>query len=346
MGNLPDSLNFLIDTGSSGVSLDSATSHHFELIPIASDQILVGIGGSRNAMIVKNQTIHFGDFSTDSINLNVTDYSILSSVYGEKIDGILGNNFLSRYIVTINYDSSKLYFYSKGNLHYPKGGFLLKTAIVGLPMQVTQVKDASEVSSRFYFDTGAGLCMLLSEDFVNDSSLLNPRKKTLRTQAEGMGGKVDMRITYLKEVRIGSYRFHKVPTYIFNDENNTMAYPNLGGLIGNDLLRRFNVTLNYDQKEFYLVPNSHLRDPFDYSYTGLHIYWTDGAIIVADVMKNSPAEKAGLKPDDIIMAIDNNFTGNMQAYTAILQNVGARINFIIKRKEGLKQLTLVVKSIF
>ncbi|MBS1597423.1 MAG: aspartyl protease family protein [Bacteroidetes bacterium] len=347
MDDLPDSLSFLIDTGSSSVSFDSATSKHYDMLPETSDQVLVGIGGARNAKVLKNKTIRLGDLVADHVNLNVVDYSILSSVYGEKIDGILGNNFLSRFVVNIDYDSSKLFIYSKGHFRYPRGGFLFNPAMVGIPMQVTEVKDASAVTSRFYFDTGAGLCMLLSEEFVKDSSLLKSSKKILHTQAEGLGGTVDMRLTYLKEVKIGPYKFRRVPTYIFNDENNTMAYPNLSGLIGNDLLRRFNATLNYDAKEFYLVPNSHFSDPFDYSYTGLHIYWTEsGQIVVADVMKNSPAEKAGLKPGDIIMALDNNFNGNIQTYTAILQNVGARINCIVKRNQKLEQLTLVVKSIF
>jgi hypothetical protein len=346
LGDLPDSLSFLIDTGSAGVSLDSSTCRHYEMLSSASDQVLIGIGGARNPMVVKNQIIRLGECMTDSVNLNVVDYNILSSVYGEKIDGILGNSFLARFIVSIDYDSSKLYLYSKGHFRYPRGGFSFNPAIAGLPIQTTEVKDASAITSRFFFDTGAGLCMLLSEDFVSDSALLKPSKKILQTQAEGLGGKVDMRLTYLKEVKIGPYRFRRVPTYIFNDENNIMGYPNLSGLIGNDLLRRFNTILNYDQKEFYLIPNSHFRDPFDYSYTGLHIYWTNGEVTVADVMKDSPAEKAGLKRGDIIMALDNNFNANMQTCTAILQNVGARINLIVKRSEGGKQMTLVVKSIF
>ena len=346
MGDSPDSLSFLIDTGSSSVSFDSATCKQYQMVPELSDQVLIGIGGTRNAMVLKDKTLHIENFLAEHVNLNVVDYSVLSSVYGEKIDGIIGNNLLSRFIINIDYDSARLYFYSKGHFRYPRGGFFFNPVIAGLPMQTTEVKDASSITSRFFFDTGAGLCMLLSEDFVNDSFLLKPSKKILHTQAEGLGGTVDMRLTYLKEVKIGPYKFRKVPVYIFNDENNTMAYPNLSGLIGNDLLRRFNATLNYDAKEFYLVPNSHFRDPFDYSYTGLHIYWAEGQIVVADVMKNSPAEKAGLKPGDIIMALNNNISGDMQSYTAILQNVGAKINCIVKRDQKLEQMTLVVKSIF
>ena len=70
-----------------------------------------------------------------------------------------------------------------------------------------------------------------------------------------------------------------MPTYIFDDVYNVTAYPYLGGLIGNDILRRFNVIINYDRRDIYLSPNTHFRDPFDYSYTGLNIYKIDGEVV-------------------------------------------------------------------
>ena len=105
-----------------------------------------------------------------------------------------------------------------------------------------------------------------------------------------------MRLTTIRELKLGPFHFHHVPTYIFDDAYNVTSYPNLGGLIGNDILRRFNVILNYDRRYFCLTPNSHYHDLFDYSYSGLSIYWEDdGMIRVGDVMPGSPAEKAGLK---------------------------------------------------
>jgi hypothetical protein len=92
------------------------------------------------------------------------------------------------------------------------------------------------------------------------------------TQAEGLGGKTDVQLSVVRELKIGPYRFHNVPAYVFNDEYNVTNYPVLGGLIGNDILRRFNVLLNYPQQEIYIKPNKHFLDSFDYSYTGLGFY--------------------------------------------------------------------------
>ena len=345
LDNFPDSLNFILDTGSGGISLDSMTCVHLKLNPEPSDKTILGIAGVRQVKFLYNRTLHLPGLTVDSLNFHVNDYDILSEVYGDKVDGIVGYSFFSRYIVQVNYDSLRIFIYSKGAFRYPRGGYMLRPIIASLPIQSAQVTDAKKVTGRFYFDTGAGLCVLLSTDFANDSTIMDSRKKVFYTQAEGLGGKATMRLTTLRELRLGPYRFRRVPTYIFDDIYNVTSYPNLGGLLGNDILRRFNVIVDYEHRSIYLTPNSHFHDQFDYSYTGLGIYWIDGEVRVGDVMKDSPADKAGLKEDDIILAVSNNFSNNVQVYKNLLQNTGEKVKIIAKRKGELIQVVLRVKSI-
>ncbi len=135
--------------------------------------------------------------------------------------------------------------------------------------------------------------------------VIKPDKKTFLTQAEGLGGKTSMRLTTVKEIKIGSVSFPECSHLPFEDSYNITAYPYLAGLIGNDLLRRFNVTLNYAKKEIHLIPNSHYYSPFDYAYTGLSIYDVGGKILVEDIIRRFPAETAGFKggrcPDQCVL---------------------------------------------
>jgi len=345
LDNFPDSLNFILDTGSGGISLDSVTCEQLKLKPLPSDKTILGIAGIRQVRFLYDRTLHLPNLTVDSLNFHVSDYDILTQVYGARIDGIIGYSFFSRYIVDINYDSNRVYVYSRGSFRYPHGGYMLRPVIASLPIIGADLMDIQKVTGRFYFDTGAGLCTLLSTDFVTDSNFLDGHKKSYYTQAQGLGGKAIMRMTTLKEVKVGRYRFRRVPIYIFDDQYNVTSYPNLGGLIGNDILRRFNVILDYGRRMIYMTPNSHYRDPFDYSYTGLGMYWVDGEIRVGDVMKDSPAEKAGLKEDDVIIAVGNNFSNNIQVYKSLLQNAGEKVKIIVKRGTSLEQLVLRVKSI-
>ncbi len=345
LDNFPDSLNFVLDTGSGGISLDSLTCVRLGLNPIPSDKTILGIAGIRQVKFLYNRTLHLPGLTVDSLNFHVNDYDILTSVYGEKIDGIIGYSFFSRHIVEINYDSLRVSVYSQGSFRYPRGGYVMRPIIPNLPIISAETMDARKVNERFYFDTGAGLCPLFSTDFVTDSGLLDSRNKFFLTQAQGLGGKATMRLTTIKELKLGPYRFRRVPVYLFDDIYNVTSYPNLGGLVGNDILRRFNVILNYDRRVICLVPNSHYHDAFDYSYTGLSIYWGDSVIRVGDIMPGSPAEKAGLQVDDLLIAVDNNFSNNIQTYKGLLQNAGEKLKLIIRRKAELMTLTLRVKSI-
>lgn len=345
LNDIPDSLNFILDTGSGGISLDSATCARLKLKLIPSDTVITGMGNSHKVSFVFNQNLHFPGLTVDKLNFHVNDYDVLTSVYGEKIDGIIGYSFFRRYIVKINFDSSKLEVYSPGEIEYPKYGTTLHPVFTTLPILNLNIKDKRKTDFNFYFDTGAGLCFLMSDRFSKDSGILLHKRKPLFTQAEGMGGKIQMRTTVIKMVQIGRYKFRNVPTYLYSDEYNVTSYPNVGGLVGNDLLRRFNLIINYPKREIHLLPNSHFNDLFDYAYTGMATYYVNGLILVDDIITGSPAEKAGILKDDIIISVNNNFSNNIMQYKDILQTERDRIKIIVKRKGELIQLFIKPKSI-
>ncbi|MFM2362306.1 MAG: hypothetical protein RLZZ316_1208 [Bacteroidota bacterium] len=345
LNNLSDSLNFILDTGSGGISLDSVTALQLKVPITPSDKTIRGIAGVRTVSFAYNNTLKLPGLAVDSLNFHINDYEILTSVYGERIDGIIGYSFFNRYIVKIDYDSMKIHVFSKGSMKYPRGGHLLKPLLVNLLIQSATIGEDVTRFSRFYFDTGAGLCLLLSQDFVQDSAVVSPQRKRVITQVEGMGGKKMMELTVVKNFKLGPYKFRKVPAYVFDDEFNVTSYPYLGGLIGNDILRRFNTIINYEKRDVYLVPNTHFRDPFDYSYTGLNFYYINNKVIVTEVMKGSPAEQAGIKEGDEIIGINNILSKNMLALKNALQVPGEKVKILVQREEGPVLLILRVKSI-
>lgn len=345
LSNYADTLNFILDTGSGGISLDSSTVEYFGIKPTPTDLTILGIAGARKVSFVYNQKLHLPGLTVDSLNFHVNDYEILTAVYGEKIDGIIGYSVLSRYIFMLNYDSAKAYVYTNGRIKYPRGGWLYEPILRTLPIQTARVKDEVVAESRFLFDIGAGLCLMLNKEFVEDSSFLH-RKRTLYTkEAEGVGGKIDMHLTVIKEIKIGPYKFRNVPTFVFEDKFNITSYPYLGGIIGNDILRRFNMILNYHKKEFYFIPNSRFNEGFDYAYSGLELYYVDGDVILGDVAKDSPAEKVGLKEGDIVVGINTLLGQTLQAYKLALQTPNEKIKMIINRNGELMEFTFKTGSI-
>ena len=330
--NITDTFNFILDTGSGGISLDSTTAEKYKIPHMPSGRYIYGIAGVRKVDFAPNNKLSFPGLTVDSLDFYINDYDILTSVYGTRIDGIIGYSFFSRYIVKINFDSLRISVFHPGPIRYPTRGDLLHPTLRGIPVIPLTVKDARTLHSNYYFDTGAGLCFLLSKKFKNDSAVLSKKRRPLPVEVQGLGGKKQMQLTIVKEVQIGSYKFKRVPTYILDDEYNILSYPSLGGLIGNDILRRFNLIINYPQQEIHMIPNGHFYDLFDNSYTGMTMYFLDGEVYVDDIIVGSPADKAGLKNGDVITAIDNNFSNNIETYKNLLQRTGQKISILVMRK--------------
>lgn len=340
-----DTLNFVLDTGSSGISLDSSTVAHLQFPVVESEKTIRGIAGIKKVPFTYGHRLNFEGLTTDTFSFHIVDYDLLSSVYGVRIDGIIGFSFLRRYIVKLDYNKNFIEIYSPGYIKYPKNGYLIKPDFSNLPLPNFSVEDEHSIASKFIFDTGAGLCFLLSNDFIEDSLLFRKKKKRYPTQTEGLGGKKVMELTTLKKVAIGPYKFRNVPAYVFNDSYNVCNYPQTMGIIGNDILRRFNVIINYPEQSIHLKPNDKFNENFDYSYTGMSVYMINGEVTVTDIIPNSPSDKAGFIYGDVILGVGDKFTKNIQIIKEALQHPGAELKVMILRGEKLMLLTLNVKNI-
>ena len=95
----------------------------------------------------------------------------LRSVYGEQIDGIIGYSFLSRYIVKMDYDSSKISILYQRNDEISHGvvtcmNLLLRT----LPVQTARIKRCRKQSIQDFYLIWCWALLLLIKDFVEDSA--------------------------------------------------------------------------------------------------------------------------------------------------------------------------------
>jgi hypothetical protein len=232
-----------------------------------------------------------------------------------------------------------------GSINYPKEGYVLKTKANKLAAIDATFDDNRKIESKVYFDTGADMCFLLSDKFIKDSSILSNNKKMLLSGGEGLGGKKEMMLTTLDEIRIGPYSLKKVPAYIFEDTYNISNYPATGGIIGNELMDRFNVIINYPADEIHLAPNTLFNNPFNYSYVGCTLQMENGKAIIRDVIKGSPAQLAGLKNEDIIFGINNNFKNNIDEYKILLSKAGAKLKVFLLRGNSVESTVVQVKSI-
>jgi hypothetical protein len=345
MPPFPDTLQFIFDTGSSGISLDSSTAAYLGLQPVYSGYAIRGVGGIRKVPFVNGGSLQLGSIRADSLDFHVNDYSVLTSVYGVRIDGIIGYSLLSRYVIRIDQELQQMDWFAAGANVYPRRGYRMKLEMDKLPSHAAYVQDLRGEQSRFLIDLGAGLNLLFSRRYVQSSGLLDNTRKRWIKSGEGIGGRIEMELTTMRQLRIGPYRFRQVPINIFDDDFNVTNYPDWAGLIGNDLLRRFQVVLNYPAKEMHLLPNRFFSDPFDYSYSGLELYLINNKIRVGYLAPGSPAAAAGLELGDEVVAVNKNFSGILTEYKFQLQKAGERVRIIYRRDEKIGELEFRVLRI-
>lgn len=316
--NHPDTLNFVFDTGNSGISLDSMTASKLKLNVDTSNTFIRGISGIRKAYFINNYSLQLPGLKVENLNFHVSDYELISSTYGVTIHGIIGNSFFRRYIAYIDYDSQEISIYKPGEFNYPINGFLINPLFVSLPTYNVSFIENIKLNVPSIFDIGAGVNFIAVSNLNNDNPYLKKSKISYETHVGGLGGKKTMQLTILDKIKIGPYMFRKVPILQFEDDSKLLNYPILGGILGNDLLRRFNLVINYPSQVIHLSPNHFFNDYFDYSYTGMGVYLINNLVKIEDIIPNSPAANAGLLSGDILISLNGKIVSNLDVYKKIM----------------------------
>ena len=154
--NQADSLRFILDTGSGGASLDSTTCVIHGIKTEPSDITVSGIGARRKVHFVYNKTLDFPGITMERFNFHVNNYEVLTGVYGEKIDGIIGYQLFQRYTVFIDFDDGVIHLYEPGTFKKRRfRGKKLQTRINAIPSLDLEIEDNKTLSTPVYFDTGA-----------------------------------------------------------------------------------------------------------------------------------------------------------------------------------------------
>ena len=130
---LKQPFNFILDTGSGAISLDSSTVAEFNIFNTSSGKSIRGLAGVMAVNHAQDHSLTFPGLKVDSLTFYINNYDLLSSVYGIKIDGIIGYSFLKRYIVKVSFDTLELEIFTPGKIKYPRGGTLFYPTFTALP---------------------------------------------------------------------------------------------------------------------------------------------------------------------------------------------------------------------
>ena len=274
------------------------------------------------------------------------DYFSFEEFTGITIHGILGADILRRFVIKIDYRRRKIIFQDPSTFKIPRFDSFIKTnsefnrykPYLYLP---TALRAGNTSNLKFLLDTGASLALLMYTS--SDSTLQLPENLIKTYIGFGLGGTLEGYIGRTASLKIGDHELQNVITN-FQDISNeygldTTFLNNRSGLIGNVVLQRFYVIIDYIHEVVYLKPNRDFKRKFLFDRSGLSIAATGNNLnhfIVLTVIKDSPAEQAGIQIGDEIRAVNGVpviFKGLESIVRAFQKKPGKKIQVLIKRGE-------------
>lgn len=221
-------LRFILNGGSSVCVVDSSLADALHLRS-AGDGIIHGAGAG---------TVKVRYCDSLSYKLSVTQtlvprsdlINISGAVPGQKVDGLLGYDFFTKYVVEIDYRTRVIRLYDPRQYHYAGKGSVIPISFV---KKITHLRARVKVSGQpltekdYAIDTG-------SSDAVNDK-LLNVAAGDNKEVTGGVGVGQPFKIVEgrVEILQLGSYTIHNLPGVSGADK------------IGGGLLSRYTVVFDY-----------------------------------------------------------------------------------------------------
>ncbi|HET9714139.1 MAG TPA: retropepsin-like aspartic protease [Pyrinomonadaceae bacterium] len=254
---------FILDTGAGITAIDARRARALGL-KSAGKLGASGAGGNSEVQFTKGVT-----FTLPGVKL--MNQTVVSAPFRKELTrikpnfgGILGYDFISRFVMEIDFLKKTLTLYDSKSYEYKGAGKRVPIAIEDTPFVEAEVKVTGHepVAGRFEIDTGYDGALALYRPFVMAHPILEPSGASDPNTRQGLEHLTRSVRARVDSVAFGGVSFPNVFADFPLGEEGTQSNENVAGLIGNEILRRFKVIFDYSRKEMILEPNAHLSDPF------------------------------------------------------------------------------------
>ncbi len=356
-------LNFIFDTGAEHTLL--LKKEYSDLLGNTYDRRIRLLGADQSvemyALITRNVPMGLSptvSFKQDLLVLE-EDFFQLDELTGLYVDGIMSGSFFKTYVTHIDFKRNVLSFIQPNK-------FRINRKFVKVPIDIQNGKiyvkaevtiNNKKIPVKLLVDTGAGLPLLLYSDSNPDFKA--PEKSIPGKLGKGLGGFLEGHIGKITELKLESFQFPDIVTS-FQEMDSTIrltastqdiGFANRNGLIGNQLLSRFDIYIDYQKNLMYLNPIRDLKKEFRVDKSGMEILATGHdfkQFVVSSVIPSSPAQSAGLQKGDIIKRVgglSTNLLGLDQIISTFSRKEGRKVKVQFIRNGVLKKTVVVLENL-
>jgi len=344
-------MNFMFDSGAGGILINKNFSDSIGLEAV-SEKLNTGAVGTHTVSILKGNTIKVGEAQISGINMMRDEKEFEELDGGEEIAGIIGFHILSRFVVKVDYNTSELILYNRSNYSYEGEGVVMPIVLTyNLPLIISSIKvnNDTEFEGFFLVDTGARSDLIISSPTVNKYNMIDAvgDHYILKTEVGSSGKKAKIMFGRVKQLKFSENIFSNVPVILSQAESGVLSFDGIDGIIGNRILKRFNIIFDYPRSFIYLEPNGNLDKRYNVNVSGFNIFFRGGKPFVKNIIEHSPATRAGLKNGDEIIAIEGVVVEEIESNTIrnYFKIEGKKIELVIKRGSKLKYTEIRLRSL-
>lgn len=247
--NNSETLDFIFDSGAGTCVLNERGQ---KIASIKLDGQTDGEGSSGFTVEQTSSSNHLQLSSLNWKNLSLTYIDYKGSI---NTDGVLGYNIFEDKVVEIDYEKSLLIIHSKmpANITgYSKQS--IKHDLNGTFIQATLNNGEKDFTAWYLFDTGGSLTIEVGGDYATNNKLYGTMKNLGKSNATGNGkGFFQNEIVELPILKLFGFAIQDVPIHIASSDK---SFYGEAGIIGNNVLKRFNTFIDYPNATIYLKPNS------------------------------------------------------------------------------------------
>jgi hypothetical protein len=263
--NNSEPLWFILDSGSGSTLLNKRLVKNLNLKVEAVGEVEGAGEGTEEAVLTNGVKLRLGNITLFNQEVPAMDFKALEASLGRNIDGMLGYDFIRRFVVEVDYAARVINIYDASKYRYKGRGESLPITIKDdqplIWLKVT-LPGRKPLKGRFVVDSGAGGGTLeFNGHFIRKHKLLDGIKILDTVSLEAIGGKVNISYGYVQNIRIGHLVLENPIIGFSQTTKGGLANPNRAGLIGANLLRRFTVIYDDARHRIIFEPNSNFAQP-------------------------------------------------------------------------------------
>ena len=299
--------DFLFDTGASVTVLDSTFAANHGIRTQGYMQA-AGAGASGSASFTTLPALRIAAADGDGVELHDLKVAVMSvnpqfaRYFWRNMAGVIGYDVISRFVTEIDYDRGILVLHDPAKWRYAGKSPAVPMIMNGIVPAIRGSLDG--LDGLFRLDVGSSSTVDVHTPFVAAHQLETRLRHPIEVTGAGFGGDFSSALGRLSHMALGGQEWKDPMVTLARAREGAFASDEFAGNVGNRILERFKVTLDYEHHEVALEPGARFAARDGFTRAGVLVGWYGDHAQALSVLPRSPAERAGLREGDRIVRID------------------------------------------